>query len=88
MNNMNLNAGGVICALLFGIGTGVILFTLDFEPDRIGKISLCALVAGAFAGNFAWERIFPSSRDRKNEPAGGPPDRPADRTEPVDDARR
>ena len=62
MSNMNLNAGGVIGALLAGgIAAAVIFTQFDVsESSRRGpaKLIILAVAGGAAAGNFLWARFF------------------------------
>jgi|GEM_PF-5945795 len=71
MNNVNLNAGGVIGALVVGgIAAGVIFSRVDGEGGS-AKLIIVAMTGGAFAGNFLWSRLFP-----KPEPLPAPPATP------------
>ena len=63
MENVNLNAGGFIGAVLFGGIAGAILFS-TMTTDRAAKLSVGALVAGAISGNMAWSYVFPSPIDQ------------------------
>ena len=62
MKNINLNVGGLIGALVFGAGSAAIYF-VAVNPEHPAenapaKLFILALVGGAFAGNFLWERLF------------------------------
>ena len=63
MENVNLNAGGFIGAVLVGGIAGAILFS-TMATDRATKLSVGALVAGAISGNMAWSYIFPPPIDQ------------------------
>lgn len=72
---MNLNAGGIIGAVL-AIAGGLALIILAQEeggegPRRIGKlIMLCGFVGG-FVGNFLWSLVFGSKEEEtKSEEVG------------------
>ena len=65
MENVNLNAGGFIGAVLVGGIAGAILFS-TMATDRAAKLSVGALVAGAISGNMAWSYVFPSPNDQTN----------------------
>jgi hypothetical protein len=73
---MDLNAGGLIGALVCGGVAGAVVFsTVDLSETNRGpyRLILLALIAGAFAGNFLWGLAFkkPPSSGR---PEGGPPE--------------
>ncbi len=68
--NIKLNPGGLIGALAFG---AVVAFTTfnTAQPDKNAtpiRLSIIALVVGAFAGNFLWAKVFkPRGKPSVNE---------------------
>ena len=68
MKNIELNLGGLIGALLGGgIAAAVIFSQVDASTAGRGdfKAPIIALIAGAFAGNFLWDKIF--KKDQTDE---------------------
>jgi hypothetical protein len=60
VSNINLNAGGVLGALLFGAAVGLIVFGTDrsgAHPTRY-RLVIGGVIAGAFAGNYLWGLLF------------------------------
>lgn len=61
MNNINLNAGGIIGALAGGAITAAVVFSM-VDPSKSGrgpyKLVILGLIGGAFAGNFLWGLVF------------------------------
>ncbi len=60
MNNMNLNAGGIIGGLLgAALGVAALMAMDDGEGvRRRGKLVVLGVVCGAVAGNFLWGLVF------------------------------
>jgi hypothetical protein len=61
MKNINLNPGGIIGAILmlvFAIATVVLTSDPDSIGERAGEFGISALILGAFAGNYFWDRFF------------------------------
>ena len=61
MNNINLNAGGIIGAILMPVLVAAAV-VITSRPENIGRlvggIGVPALFLGAFGGNYLWERLF------------------------------
>ena len=64
MKNINLNAVGLIGALVCGgIAAGIVFLTFDIaQSGRPVRWVILALIGGALAGNFLWERVFQRPR--------------------------
>jgi hypothetical protein len=61
MNNINLNLGGIIGAVLMLVAVGIILVltsNVDNIGGRVGGFGVPALFLGAFGGNYLWDRFF------------------------------
>jgi hypothetical protein len=61
MQNINLNAGGLIGAVVCGGIALVAVFSnssLMSQTSLASKIVVVAFIAGAFAGNFIWGLVF------------------------------
>lgn len=62
MTNMNINAGGVIGALIAVVGTLAFFFLYQGEiPRRSGRLIGFAVLGCAFLGNWLWQTVFSSS---------------------------
>jgi len=62
--DLKLNLGGVLGALAGGgiCGTLLIVMTAGDTSSRlIARLSILAVVVGAFAGNSLWNRLFTKS---------------------------
>lgn len=61
MENININAGGVVGAIVAGLIAAVVLFVLmDASAGRgPGKLVVGAIIAGAIGGNLLWAAVFP-----------------------------
>ena len=61
MKNIDLNAGGVIGALLAGALVGVIAFSTMEDSDNqrgASKLLIAGVIGGAFAGKYLWGLAF------------------------------
>lgn len=61
MNNINLNAGGLIGALVLGAVAGMFVFLMsdqDELPRRASKLVIAGVIGGAFLGNYLWGLAF------------------------------
>ncbi|QDT44953.1 hypothetical protein Pan241w_50700 [Gimesia alba] len=61
MENINLNLGGVIGAIVCGgIAAAIIFSTVDLKNGKRPQFQLITLglIGGAFVGNYLWGRIF------------------------------
>lgn len=61
MENLNLNIGGLIGAIVCGgIAAAIIFSTVDIDSSKRSpfKLIIFALIGGAFAGNYLWGRLF------------------------------
>jgi hypothetical protein len=61
MNNINLNLGGVIGAVLMLIVVMVTVVFISSEDSiggRIGGLGVPALFLGAFGGNYLWDKFI------------------------------
>ena len=66
MNNIDLNIGGLIGALVCGgIAAAIVFSTLETTNSGRGpfKLIIFALIGGAFAGNFLWRLVFKKPTD-------------------------
>ncbi len=66
MNNIHLNPGGVIGAVLLG-AVVIAAVVLTSSPgsnvgSRVGQFGVVAVFVGAFGGNYLWDRLFPKSK--------------------------
>ncbi len=65
MKNIQLNPGGVICAVL-SLAAVIVTAVLTSSPDnvasRAGGFGVFAVFLGAFGGNYLWDRLFPKSK--------------------------
>ena len=61
MNNINLNPGGIIGAVLMLVAV-MMTVVLTSSPGsiggRIGEFGVPALFLGAFGGNYLWDRLL------------------------------
>jgi hypothetical protein len=66
MKNMDLNAGGILGAILcIAVALGAV-FLIDLEDKgRFGKLVVIAAIAGGVGGNFLWEQVQKSRNDRR-----------------------
>lgn len=65
MTNMNINAGGVIGAILGAVGTLAFFALYQGElPRRSGKLIGFAVLGCAFLGNWLWQTVFSSLTGR------------------------
>ena len=64
MKNIELNLGGLIGALLGGGIAAAVIFS-QVDASTAGRGDFKALIAGAFAGNFLWDKIF--KKDQTDE---------------------
>lgn len=66
MNNINLNPGGLIGALVAGGITAAILFSV-IDPGETNrapyKIFIFTIIGGAFAGNFLWAKLVSDKKE-------------------------
>jgi hypothetical protein len=61
MSNIDLNIGGLIGALAVGgLAAAVIFTSVDLTHSGRGpyKLIIFALIGGALAGNFLWQKLF------------------------------
>lgn len=77
MNNINLNAGGVIGAIVCGGIAGAFVFSrVEAGEGGSTKLVIAALIGGAFAGNSLWAFVFKKAEPQTPAPAPAPsPDR-------------
>lgn len=65
MQNIRLNPGGVIGAILL-VAAVIVVAVLTSSPDkvgsRVGGFGVVALFVGAFGGNYLWDRWFPKNK--------------------------
>lgn len=65
MQNIRLNPGGVIGAILL-VTAVIVVSLLMASPDkvgsRVGGFGVVALFVGAFGGNYLWDRWFPKNK--------------------------
>lgn len=70
MSNIELNAGGVIGALVGGGVVAAVVFSL-VETTEGGrgpyKLIIVGLIGGAFAGNFLWGQVFKKPDDQPSD---------------------
>ncbi|MEZ6094400.1 MAG: hypothetical protein R3C03_09210 [Pirellulaceae bacterium] len=63
--NIDLNIGGLIGALVLGGAAGSLLY-LGFEEGArtrlLAKVLIGAVIAGAVGGNFLWGMMFPKKQ--------------------------
>jgi hypothetical protein len=78
VTNINLNAGGVIGAIVCGGVAGVVLFS-NIDPEGPGRgpirLAIFALIGGAFAGNFLWGLVFKKPTESATTSVPQQPDR-------------
>ena len=60
--NISLNFGGLIGAIGCGVIVGVIAFSSLDVDNWPAQLTIFGVVAGAFAGNVLWSRVFPKSK--------------------------
>jgi len=63
MKNIDLNAGGIIGAILAAIIGGALIFTnVDpSDPGPSAKLFIVGIIAGAVGGTFIWGLVFPKN---------------------------
>jgi hypothetical protein len=66
MKNIDLNAGGILGAVLcIAVALGAV-FLIDLEDKgRFGKVVVIAAIGGSVGGNFLWDQIQKSRHDRR-----------------------
>jgi hypothetical protein len=70
--NVNLNAGGIITAIL-ALCVGFGLMTLSNNPDfhdHMGKVTIIGVILGALGGNFVWSLVFGAGRKEPHSDPG------------------
>mgnify|MGYP001581612891 CR=1 FL=1 len=61
MKNIELNLGGLLGGVMcffWGVALSMILVPNNENASEFGEVIVFAVIAGAFTGNFLWDRIF------------------------------
>lgn len=64
MKNIDLNLGGLLGGVMCFIGSvalSMLLVTSNENASEYGEFVVLAVIAGAFTGNYLWERIWKGS---------------------------
>ncbi|MCJ8329225.1 MAG: hypothetical protein HRT89_02500 [Lentisphaeria bacterium] len=65
MDNIDINPGGLIGALVIGgIGFAILFANVDVDSGRAPyRLAIFILIGGAIAGNYIWASIFKKPKE-------------------------